>query len=161
MDYPENTTQLSAGRETQKHISANTIRILLLEEKNSELRESIVQQARQINGKRTPEVKQQLLWLYNYTESLQLTKPTPLWQSSVISQAGETLLNRAPAPEHSSTTHKLPAAPLVAPHHRASPTSSSSSLPYNSVIHTCASCDRMFPDRRELYQHQLSAHSSH
>ena len=60
VDYPDQqssrpTEQLS-GRESQQYISANTIRILLLEERNSELREKMLQHARQAHGKRKTEV---------------------------------------------------------------------------------------------------------
>ena len=60
VDYPDQqssrpTEQLS-GRESQEYISANTIRILLLEEKNTELREKMLQHAKRINGKRKTEV---------------------------------------------------------------------------------------------------------
>ena len=60
VDYPDQRTsrpteQLS-GRESQEYISANTIRILLLEERNSELREKMLQHARQTHSKRKTEV---------------------------------------------------------------------------------------------------------
>lgn len=60
MDYPDQSCdgpiQPLSGRESQQQISANTIRILLLEEQNSELRETIVQHARKSNCKRKPKV---------------------------------------------------------------------------------------------------------
>ena len=43
--HPENGS--SSGRDLHKHITANTIRILLLEEQNTEMREAIVEKARQ------------------------------------------------------------------------------------------------------------------
>ena len=57
VDYPDNcSTRALSGCESQKHISANTIRILLLEEQNSELREVMLRHARQTHGKRKTEV---------------------------------------------------------------------------------------------------------
>ena len=43
--HPENSS--GSGRDLQRHVSANTVRILLLEEQNTEMRETLVQKARQ------------------------------------------------------------------------------------------------------------------
>lgn len=45
-----------SGRESQKQISANTIRILLLEEQNSELRHKRMQSTHKVNSA-TPQVQ--------------------------------------------------------------------------------------------------------
>ena len=53
--HPEGSS--TGGRDLQKHITANTIRILLLEEQNTEMRETMVQQARLIKNKRKEDVR--------------------------------------------------------------------------------------------------------
>ena len=52
----QSLTKPLSGRESRKYISANTIRILLLEEQNSELRKSMVPHVRQTSGRRKTEV---------------------------------------------------------------------------------------------------------
>ena len=64
--HPEQGCSPASGRDLQKHISANTIRILLLEEQNSEFRETMTQQARLTEGKRGQEVGQEDLVLLVY-----------------------------------------------------------------------------------------------
>lgn len=60
IDYPDKCsggpTRPLSGRESQQQISANTIRILLLEEQNFELRETVSRHARQTHCKRKHKV---------------------------------------------------------------------------------------------------------
>ena len=53
---PELISVTGSSRDLQEHISANTIRILVLEEQNSELRESVLEHAKRTERKRREEV---------------------------------------------------------------------------------------------------------
>lgn len=46
--YDDHVTSLTENKESRKQITANTIRILLLEEQNNELRHTSVRQAREL-----------------------------------------------------------------------------------------------------------------
>ena len=49
--YSDHVTSLTRRRESRKQITANTIRILLLEEQNHELRHTAVTEARELKEK--------------------------------------------------------------------------------------------------------------
>lgn len=67
VDYPsishnsdsngQSKSRVLSGQDSQRQISANTIRISLLEEQNSELRDSLQGQARNTSGKKRVEVR--------------------------------------------------------------------------------------------------------
>lgn len=101
IDYPDQCSggpkRPLSGRESQQQISANTIRILLLEEQNSELRETVSQHARQTHCKRKPKVSTIIPVCdlkMSVLMSAQPTQPIPLWQSAVVTQAQSAIVDR-------------------------------------------------------------------